>query len=1251
MDHLLNGLVDVCVFSGADQFSKLEAADDNNPTNLYESECHSRVLGIFHSKSTLLTYYPPTGKLGHFSQLNDLKCSTSPSPLPPEMINSLTVFLYPDGFYVFGYQHSLPQPSLHQLILTGIEGDHYYCVNAAFFRRFFAKRLPDSSQLGYDLTLITSSEQRDNKSIEIILQLNVTLISRVPLFQTLKECLSSILPELLTSPDIYSTLHTFNRTLSLIPSPPLGSLALQFKLNKHLLLLSGLSQDYPRSDTHLFWPFFSFRTEEVLRILGYILTQQNLLFVSSKYNLLAYTMESFCHYLFPFQWRLTYAPFLPKKLLGILQSPTAFLCGCHTSSMNEIDQDEIENMIIVTLDDGSISSTKDFIIDQNNLSIPSYFTRKYSHSIESLFKRRCLSFHILNEPTLGDLLLEKLRLIGWERDTDHKLSDIIMSMFADIFQDISSYVSYPSEFNRDGFLRSCNQEFRPFFEVITQTDVFNQLIKQLLNKAKTPFTKALDEFKKKRSSVVIPPLITGDPMSSFICISTTAGGIVQTEYVAAQQLLNDSDTSSDTTKQPNITLLELAEFPGPGIGSNHDYFQACVRKINAYLDSSSAPQCRAECIYLRAYYLLALGEPLNAMEDFISHLSKINVNLVPSEESLTEIFLNMSEENKSALRKMPYFSKSIFEMEHDISLSRRISNARFPIQSLTRDDFELYLQTNGISANSDTCTIIFSVLTNGGTMIAPESLKMFVECWSKVKKCNLSLQHNPAIDIPTKENIVFCSSDQPQHIVRYHNSHGRLLITDHNVWLLQADYKLAHLFKFTNVSSFSFSEIKKKGCAIKIQPTVEVEDLKAIKQLPFDKISSRKSVYHSIKFFDKITCVFAIECFKEMHAAHMLVQRRKDDSYLGEGKLNVLLLATLRRMSLKTLNSECELDLISQAIKQGLLYLFKTNVESRGIYDDHLLYRFNPLSTDTQKASIEVLLSVSSACQAQIFWIGYVYQGQSIICIYDYSNRSVLSDFILPDQRVEGIVEVGPKVWISSLNKSLYIVNKESYTIDGRLSEPNEVALVFHYEPLQNEVWVLYHKGQIVVWDTHSLEQKRTILLQSKHQESARYSYSSMTISQDYIFTLYSRSLIVFEKDLGGLITSLPLSSNSLETPMEARCICISKKHQVWVPCNREPKVCVFDSIRLILVEVLNVLDYSSDVSCNGFNSILSVGNDIWLGGRNGYIYIYDNIDRSPKSYFKGHEDSIRSLIVNKTQSIVTSGSNSKDGRVSFWST
>ena len=1268
--HLLNGLVAACVFTGADQYSKLETMSDGKvtPTNIYETECQPKVLGLFDSVSTVLPFYPPTGPLGQFSELSldTSKLSHSTSGLPSGMINSLCVFIYPDGFYVWGSQYTLSQPSLSLIILTDIEGVRHYCVNATFWRRFVARKCTDADQLTYELSLSSDSQQKADTSIEISVPLNVTLVSRVPLFQTMKCCLSSLLEDLATSSDLYSVLHRFNSMLFHIPSPPPGSLALHFTLNNHFIMLRGLSQDYPHCDSHLFWPFFSLTTDDVLRVFGYILTQQNVVFTSNNYNLLALTMQCFCHYLFPFEWRLTFAPLLPKRLLAILDSPTTFLCGCHTFSMKEVDKEELNNIIFVCLDRGVITCTDDLTLDQPHLSFPSYFIQKYNQSINSLFKHRCHSFHTMDEATSGNLLREKTQRVEWEAEMDHKLIDLIMNLVSDVFQDVSTYVTYPSEFNSEGFLRIINQEFKPFYQAVLETDVFNQMLKQLLNKLKTPFTKSLDDIRKRKQSTdsTAPDLL--DPMSSFICISTSDRGIL-TEYVSLENSVAGNNIFVSTQQSKALlSTLELPPFPDGGADSNAEYFKSCIERINSHLSNSSL--CRAEHIYLRGYYLLALGDPLKAMEDFLSHLSKINVNLVPPEQNLVEIYSRLSEDYKEALRKMPYFSRSVFEMEHEISLSRRLSHAKFPIQTMTRDEFELHLQTNGISANSETCSILFSVLTNGGTIIIPDTLKKFSECWCLVKKINLSLQHSSIKEFPTKEQILFCTCDkplsqltqhspQPTHLVKYHNMQGHLLITEQNAWLLLLDNKLVHLFRFSQVSAFGFVETKDRHFqklshpyGIKILPTTEIEDLKSVAKINLDKIC-RKPIYHSIRFYDNRMCVFVIECFRELHAAHALVQRRKDEAYFGEGKLNVLLLATLLRMSANTLNRDGANDLFSQAIKQGLFYLFKTQMGCREVESNCLLYRFNPLSTDTQKASIEVLLPISNKLvQNQIFWVGYVYQRESIICVYDFHARAVVSDFILHDQRVEAIVEVGPKVWLSSLNKCLYIVDKESHTIDGRLSEPNDVAVAFHYDALQGEVWVLYHKGQIVVWDTRSLEQKRIIQLQTKTQEPTRY--SSMVILQNYIFAQSPRSLLVYEKDLGEFLRSLPLESpHNNDKLIEGRSLCVSAKGHVWVAGIREPIIFVFDPLKLKLIKAIDVNKKDSIIQCNGFNSILSVSNSIWLGGRNGYIYIYDDEEFTLSSFFKAHEDSIRCLSVTRSQSIVTSGSNSKDGRVSFWST
>ncbi|GCC37421.1 hypothetical protein chiPu_0015925 [Chiloscyllium punctatum] len=114
--------------------------------------------------------------------------------------------------------------------------------------------------------------------------------------------------------------------------------------------------DSPVIDIGLHIPFLCFKSETVLQILTYILTERRLVFFSTNWPLLTLVTECFIHYLYPLQWRHPYIPVLGNQMLDLVMAPTVFLMGCHSRHFETIN--EVEELVLVDVDNGTVLTTQ-----------------------------------------------------------------------------------------------------------------------------------------------------------------------------------------------------------------------------------------------------------------------------------------------------------------------------------------------------------------------------------------------------------------------------------------------------------------------------------------------------------------------------------------------------------------------------------------------------------------------------------------------------------------------------------------------------------------------------------------------------------------------------------------------------------------------------------------------------------------------------------------------------------------------------
>ncbi len=99
--------------------------------------------------------------------------------------------------------------------------------------------------------------------------------------------------------------------------------------------------------------------ENIITIMSGLLTEQKVLFVSSKYVLLITCMQSLIDLLLPLRWPHTYIPTVPSNLLEFVDAPTPYVMGAHVSQLEQLSS--LDDVIVVDCDKNSVVTPSHYV--------------------------------------------------------------------------------------------------------------------------------------------------------------------------------------------------------------------------------------------------------------------------------------------------------------------------------------------------------------------------------------------------------------------------------------------------------------------------------------------------------------------------------------------------------------------------------------------------------------------------------------------------------------------------------------------------------------------------------------------------------------------------------------------------------------------------------------------------------------------------------------------------------------------------
>ncbi|XP_036800335.1 DENN domain-containing protein 2A isoform X1 [Oncorhynchus mykiss] len=207
----------------------------------------------------------------------------------------------------------------------------------------------------------------------------------------------------------------------------------------------------------------------LLGVFGSLLLERRVIFTADKLSTLSQCCHAVVALLYPFTWQHTYIPVLPPAMLDIVCTPTPFIVGLLSSSLPQLTELPLEEVLVVDLGNSRFLRQ----LDDEDTILPS----KLQSALETVLERR----RELASERGGD----------GPNDSGH-LSTVVSEAFVRFFVELVSHYPLfitqreveasspiPSSFQRESFRKSVSSKsMRQFLEVFMETQMFGLFIQE-----------------------------------------------------------------------------------------------------------------------------------------------------------------------------------------------------------------------------------------------------------------------------------------------------------------------------------------------------------------------------------------------------------------------------------------------------------------------------------------------------------------------------------------------------------------------------------------------------------------------------------------------------------------------------------------------------------------------------------------------------------------------------------------------------
>nr|XP_035965345.1 DENN domain-containing protein 3 isoform X2 [Halichoerus grypus] len=1157
---------------------------------------------------------------------------------------ALPQLCFPGGVYVASEPR---EDCVHFLVLTDVCGNRTYGMVAQYYRPLHDESCFYNGKAHWEPSWPTAGVAG------CFVPFAVCVVSKLPYYNALKDCLSCLLTHLKLCKDFEVDNHIkdFAAKLSLIPSPPPGPLHLIFNMKPlQIVFPSRADPESPLIDLDLHLPLLCFRPEKVLQILTCLLTEQRIVFFSSNWALLPLVAECFLAYLHPLQWQHTFVPVLSHQMLDFVMAPTSFLMGCHLDHFEEVSK-EADGLILINIDNGSVTCSNDEDVDVPD--VPLLAAQTFIQRVQSLQLHYELDLAHLGAST--DLNEGRARRRAWQRRLNCQVQQVALHLLFSIFREVKNHLNYEHRvFNSEEFLKTRAPGDQQFYRQVSDTYMFHSFLKARLSGRMDAFAQMdlhlQSEEDRFNGMLASPRRPTIEKMASrkssplhvahrrMVVSMPNLQDITIPELPARNSSLRKVDASEcgsssivlSVTPKPTYTF-KIPEIHFPLVGQCvQAYYSDCVALLSKAM-SLLAPDSSvllARYFYLRGAVHLMHGQLLDALLDFQS-LYKTDIRIFPA-DLVRRTVGSLSGPQRAQAERVPELRRLISEVVDKPGEAPkpddRVKNFELPKKHMQLDDFVKRVQESGIVKDTSIIHRLFEALTVGHQkQIDPETFKDFYNCWkeaeAEAQEVSLPLSVMEHLD---KNECVYKLSSS----VKTNRGVGKIAMTQKRLFLLTEGRP-----GYVEISTFrNIEEVRSTTVAFLLLriPTLKI------------KMASKKEVFEANL---KTECDLWHLMVKEMWAGKKLADDHKDPQYVQQALTHVLLMDAV----VGTLQSS---GAVYAASKLSYFDKMKSEMPSTvpKTTSETLKHKINPSAGETYPHAVDVLLYTPGHLDPAEkvedahpkLWCAL---NEGKVTVFDASSWTIYQHcFKVGTSKLNCMVMAEQnQVWVGSEDSVIYIINIHSMSCNKQLTDHrSSVTDLVVQNGTPSKVYSCSRDGTILAWNVSTLRVTSRFQLPGGR-------LSSISLHDGCLWCCTGNSIVAVTSS-GLLCQELKISENAGDVGTSFLSLQLLPEEQLWAACAGFNSIYVWSLKDLTRRPQAVHLQDCSEVSC-----MITVKKQIWVGGTGlsqgkskGKIYVIDTERRTVEKELVAHMDTVKTLCSAEDR-YVLSGSGSGEGKIAIW--
>ncbi|XP_025040667.1 DENN domain-containing protein 3 isoform X2 [Pelodiscus sinensis] len=1147
---------------------------------------------------------------------------------------------FPGGLYITSESK---EDQIHFLVFTDVCGNRTYGVVAQYYQPMQDGSFSSNAQALWESKA---------KAFGCFVPFAICVISRYPYFNALKDCLSCLLVHLrpFKDLDVDDRIKEFAAKLSLIPSPPPGTLHLVFNMKPlQIVFPSREDPDSPVIDLDLHLPLLCFKPEQVLQIITCILTEQRIVFFSSDWALLTLIAECFMLYLHPIQWQHTFVPILSRQMLDFLMAPTSFLMGCHIDHFQEVSQ-EAEDLILINIDNGNITHSKPSVDEAVIPDVPSQAAETFIKRVENLQLHYDLELCHLSSHT--DFIELQMRRRAWQQKLNTEVQQITLQLIVNIFREVKDHLNYEHRvFNSEEFLKTRVPGDQPFYKKVLETYIFHSFLKARLNRRMDAFAQlelsTQSEEDRLNSMLDSPRRLTAEKMASK---RFNPQYMISKRMVISMPNLQDiksydsparpsSLRRSETERVVKLTSRSISTFRIPEIhfplmsqcvhAYYTDFINHLTRAINILQHDNSA--LLARYFYLRGLIGVMQGKLLDALSDF-QNLYKTDIRIFPT-DLVRKMVESLPPSERSLAERKPELKRlisQVMETQREVTkVDDHVKNFELPKTHMHLDDFVKRIQESGIVKDIDTIHRLFDALTVGHQkQIDPETFKDFYNYWkeTEAEAQEVNLPRTVLEHLDTNECVYKLSCS-----VKTNYGVGKIAMTQKRLFLLtEGRHGYVEITTFRNIEDVKSTTVAFLLLRI---PTLRIKSV------------SKKEVFEANL---KTECDLWHLMVKEMWAGKKMADDHKDPQYIQQALTNVLLMDAVvgALQTSKTIYAASKLSYFDKMKNEVPMMVPKTTSET-------LKHKINPSAGETFPQAVDVLLYTPGHLDAADrlgdahpkLWCAL---GEGKVIVFDASTWTIQQHcFKVGSSKLTCMVMVEQsQVWIGSQDAIIYIINTHSMSCNKQLNDHRSHVtdiIVENRNSVCSEAYSCSLDGTVIAWNISTLKVNRRFQLSCKN-------LISIKLHDNRLWCCTGNRILVVTTN-GSPRQEMKIEENLRDVCSSFLCFQLFPEgDQVWTSCPGSSDLYVWNATDLSRTPQKIHLHDCSEITC-----MIKVKNQIWIGSRGishgktkGKIYVIDAEKKTVEKELVGHADTVKALCSAEDR-YVLSGSGREEGKIAIW--